>query len=149
MADLEQKLTNILKDLMDKTDVFIAIVVDKNGLPIHSLDKKTGKPLKDEPEILAAGLSSSMLSLAEKSPEMINIDSGELNQMLIQSKKSMLIIREAGVTALLLVAVPADSSLGITLLALKKAAGEIAKLHVGPKEVKKIDADSLNLPSFN
>ena len=148
MANLEQKLTQILKDLMDKTDVFIAIVVDKNGLPIHSLDKKTGKPLKDEPEILAAGLSSSMLSLAEKSPEMINIDSGELNQMLIESKKSKLIIREAGETALLLVAVPADSSLGITLLALKKAGSEVSKLHVGPKEVKKIDANSLNLPSF-
>lgn len=149
MADIDQKLTKILKDLMEKTDVFIAIVVDKNGLPIHSLDKKTGKPLKDEPEILAAGLSSSMLSLAEKSPEMINIDAGELNQMLIQSKKSMLIIRSAGETALLLVAVPAESSLGITLLALKKAASEIGKLNVGPKEVKKINADSLKLPSFN
>ncbi|NHI91692.1 MAG: hypothetical protein EAX96_04250 [Candidatus Lokiarchaeota archaeon] len=148
MADLEQKLTNILKELMNKTDVFIAIVVDKNGLPIHSLDKKTDKPLKDEPEILAAGLSSSMLSLAEKSPEMINIDAGELNQMLIQSKKSMLIIREAGETALLLVAVPADSSLGITLLALKKAGNDISKLNVGPKEVKRINADDLNLPSF-
>ena len=99
MAEIEQKLTKILKELMEKTDVFIAIVVDKNGLPIHSLDKKSGKPLKDEPEILAAGLSSSMLSLAEKSPDMINIDAGELNQMLIQSKKSMLIIRSAGDTA--------------------------------------------------
>ena len=110
--------------------------------------KKTGKPLKDEPEILAAGLSSSMLSLAEKSPEMINIDSGELNQMLIQSKKSMLIIREAGETALILVAVPANASLGITLLALKKAASDIAKLNVGPNEVKRIDLESLKIPDF-
>ncbi|MHA1784960.1 MAG: roadblock/LC7 domain-containing protein [Candidatus Helarchaeota archaeon] len=148
MADLNQKLTKILKELMEKTEVFIAILVDKNGLPIHSLDKKTGKPLKDEPEILAAGLSSSMLSLAEKSPEMINIDSGELNQMLIQSKKSMLIIREAGETALILVAVPANASLGITLLALKKAASDIAKLNVGPKEVKRIDLESLKIPDF-
>ena len=146
---IAEKLTGILKQLMDKTDVFLAIVVDKNGLPIHSLDKKTGKALKDEPEVLAAGLSSSMLSLAEKSPEMINIDSGELNQMLIQSKKSMIIIREAGATALILVAVPANSSLGITLLALKKCASDISKLDLGPKKVKKIDLDSLNIPSFD
>ena len=145
---ITQKLTSILNDLFGKTDVFLAIIVDKNGLPIHSLDRKTGKALKDEPEVLAAGLSSSMLSLAEKSPEMINIDSGELSQMLIQSKKSMIIIREAGDTALILVAVPANASLGITLLALKKCASDIAKFDLGPKKVKKIDLASLNIPEF-
>jgi len=150
MADkVTEKLTGILKKLMEKTDVFLAIIVDKNGLPIHSLDKNTSKPLKDEPEVLAAGLSSSMLSLAEKSPQMINIDSGELNQMLIQSKKSMIIIREAGDTAIILVAVPSNASLGITLLALKKCASDIAKFDLGPKKVKKIDLDSLNIPSFD
>jgi len=143
---MNQKLTSILNQLMEKTDIFLAIVVDKNGLPIHSLDKKTGKSLKDEPEVLAAGISSSMLSLAVKSPAMINIDSGEFNQMLIQSKKSMIIIREAGDTAIILVAVPASASLGITLLALKKSGSDIAKLDLGPKKVKK-DLD-FTLPSF-
>ena len=46
MADLNQKLTKILKELMEKTEVFIAILVDKNGLPIHSLDKKNREAFK-------------------------------------------------------------------------------------------------------
>jgi len=71
----------------------------------------------------------------------MRINHGDLQQMIIENKKGKTIICEAGENSLIISNVPADASLGITLLALKKAAKDVSKLPVGPKEVKKIPAD--------
>ena len=81
---------------------------------------------------------------------MMKLDHGELQQMLVENKKGKTIIYESGPTSLIICNLPEDASLGITRLALKKAAKEISKLPVGPKEVKKIPADlDFELPTMD
>lgn len=148
--DIEEKLMKALKELTEKTSIYNAVVVDKNGLPITSYDKSKQTAMENEVEILAAGISSSILSLSKNINDMMRIDHGELQQMLIENKKGKTLICEAGPNSLIICNLAADASLGITLLALKKAAKDIGKLPIGPKEVKKIPADfDFSIPTID
>ncbi|MHA1301863.1 MAG: roadblock/LC7 domain-containing protein [Candidatus Helarchaeota archaeon] len=144
---IEKKAQEILQKMFDKTSIISAVIIDKNGLPVTSLDKKTKKPLDNETEIVTAGLGASILSLATRSTDMYQ--HGNLSKMLIESENGQLIVKSAGDSALILINVPAGASLGITLLALNQAAKEIAKLPLSPKQpLKKGGYTDFKIPSM-
>ena len=148
MSKIEKKVHAVLKKMFETTSIKSAVIIDKNGLPVTSLDKETQKPLDNETEIVAAGLGASILALATRSTDMY--EHGSLSKMLIESEGGQLIVKSAGDNALILINVPAGTSLGITLLALNQAAKEIAKLPLSPKHPmkKKDDFSDLKIPKM-
>ncbi|MHA1378867.1 MAG: roadblock/LC7 domain-containing protein [Candidatus Helarchaeota archaeon] len=145
---IEKKVQEILRKMFETTSIKSAVIIDNNGLPVTSLDKETLKPLDNETEIVAAGLGASILALATRSTAMY--EHGDLSKMLIESVNGQLIVKSAGDSALILINLPADAPLGITLLALNQAAKEIAKLPLSPKQPmkKKDDFSDLKIPTM-
>ncbi|MFX1450344.1 MAG: roadblock/LC7 domain-containing protein [Promethearchaeota archaeon] len=146
--NIETQLQDVLKKMLEASSIKSAVIIDKNGLPITSIDKETAKPLDNETEILTAGLGASILALATRSTDMYK--HGILSKMLIDSENGQLIVKSAGQNALILVNLPAGASLGITLLALNQAAEAIAKLPLSPKQPmkEKVDFSDLKIPTM-
>ena len=145
---VEKQVRDILNKMFESTSITSAVIIDRNGLPVTSLDKKTQKPLDNESEIVAAGLGASILALATRSTDHFN--HGDMAKMLIESEKGQLLMKSAGDSALILINIPPGASLGITLLALNQAAHAIAKLPLSPKQPvkKKDDFPDFKIPTM-
>lgn len=146
--NIEKKLQDILKKMIEASSIISAVIVDANGLPITSFDKETQKPLDNETEILTAGLSASVLALGQRSSSIY--EHGTLQKMIVESDNGQLIVKSAGPDALIVINLPSGASLGITLLALNQASSEIAKFPLSPKQPKKVKEDfsDLKIPTM-
>ncbi len=127
---MNAKIFDILKKI--STKVQFVVVVDKNGLPIMSIDTKTKKPIDVSMETVVAGIGAAVLSLAESTSNFI--DQGTLKELIIKNEKGTIVIVDAGKSALLIGILPPKSGYDSALISLKVAAGKLVKLAIVPSQ---------------
>ncbi|MHA1265828.1 MAG: roadblock/LC7 domain-containing protein [Candidatus Helarchaeota archaeon] len=143
---MEQQILTILKKI--STRVKSVVLVDKNGLPLQSLDTKTKKPIDPSIEMNLAGIAAAVLSLAESTSSVI--DHGNLKELIIKKEKGALIILDAGKSTLLLGIVPPKLGFDTALTSLKIAASKIAKLEIlSPSPLPKPGKSGITIPDID
>ncbi|MFW9998300.1 MAG: roadblock/LC7 domain-containing protein [Candidatus Odinarchaeota archaeon] len=101
-------------------DIQGLVVVTKDGLPIAaSLDSRV-----DEDRISA--MTAASLNLAER--VVIELNRGELSEMIIKGVDGLVIIMDAGEEAVLTGITHSDAKLGLVLLDMKRAAKKLSEL---------------------
>ncbi|NVM53851.1 MAG: roadblock/LC7 domain-containing protein [Candidatus Helarchaeota archaeon] len=125
---MEQQLSIILKKVSKRVE--LVVVVDKNGLPIMSLDTQTKKNIDPSRETVVAGIGAAVLSLAESTSSVV--DQGALKELIIKNENGTIILLDAGKSAILIGILPPKAGIDNALISLKIAANSIAKLQIIP-----------------
>lgn len=143
-----EKISDILKRI--STKVHFVVVVDRNGLPIISMDTNTKKNINDSSmEMALAGIGAAVLSLAESTSTVI--DQGGLKELVIKNKKGTIVIVDAGESALLIGVLSPKAGFDSALISLKVAAGKLAKIQFSPSQVfpKPAEPDDIFVPDID
>lgn len=144
---MAEKIFEILKRL--STKVQFAVVVDRNGLPIMSIDTKTKKNIDPSMEMVIAGIGAAVLSLAESTSHVI--EQGMLKELIIKKADGTIAIVDAGESALLIGILPAKAGFDSALISLKVAAGKISKIQFTPSQAppKPTEPDDIFVPEID
>ena len=119
-----EKLQFILEDFSQKTaDALIAMVTTKDGLSVASVKKDS---ISHEEDTLAVA-ASRVLDMTVDINQHLN--QGQIGRVLIEGSKRTTIVVSAGRDVLLIVVVPADAKLGLTMLSIRNTAKSIAELY--------------------
>lgn len=131
-AELPSDLTNgyndVLKELIEKTEIKTAVISSREGLPVASMDRESLKNLEMTDEVMIAGMTASLLSVGTKTSLLFKND--DMEQLIIKSKDGQLMVREIDEENLMICNFPLSSSLGVTILALNKSIKQLRDLSV-------------------
>ena len=121
IMDRLQEIERILKEVQSRIpDLEGLAVVTRDGLPIASaLYTST-----DEDRISA--MTAASLSLSER--VVIELERGNMEQLIITGSNGLVIIRDAGEHAVLVGIARVDAKLGLVLLDMKRAAQKLAAM---------------------
>ncbi len=117
----QSPLRKILENLTTGIqEIEAAAIVSVEGLPIESILPNE----VDEAKI--AAMTAAILSLGERAS--MELNKGELEQVLVRGKNGFLAVQSAGFNACLTVSASADAKLGLVMHYMTQAAKEIEKL---------------------
>ncbi len=121
IMDRLQEIERILKEVQSRIpDLEGLAVVTRDGLPIASaLYTST-----DEDRISA--MTAASLSLSER--VVIELERGNMEQVIITGSNGLVIIRDAGEHAVLVGIARVDAKLGLVLLDMKRAAAKLSSM---------------------
>lgn len=144
---MEQQVKDILRKISPRVES--VVLVDRNGLPIQSLDTKTKQKIAPSIEMSLAGIAAAVLSLVESTSSVL--DQGNLKELVIKKEEGTIIIINAGENALLLGIVPPKGGFDTALTSLKITASNLAKLAFTPSQsVSRFEEPSdINIPDID
>jgi len=144
--ELEQ-IKQILKNLVESTNILQVVIVDQNGLPISSYDRKSGK-INDEMENKISALAASIYLLSEKTSGMF--EQGMMQQMLIKNQKGKIIITNINDQSLIICILDSSSSAdSVILLHLKNACNKLKSLEILNKKALLPNNTDFVIPSID
>lgn len=130
MSFMGKKFDDILKKLLRANlEIKAAAIISAEGLPIASVLPQS----VDETKFSA--MTATLLSLSERA--IIEMRTGNFNQLYIKGSEGYLLVMQAGLNAVLTISTTNDVRLGLILLDCKKVCENIAKLFLnddGDKE---------------
>lgn len=121
MSSANNPLRKILLDLTNGIqEIEAAAIVSVEGLPIDSVLPN------DVDEAKIAAMTAAILSLGERAS--LELNKGELEQVLVTGKNGFLAVQSAGLNACLTVSASPEAKLGLIMHYMKQAAREIEKI---------------------
>ncbi|MHA1268881.1 MAG: roadblock/LC7 domain-containing protein [Candidatus Helarchaeota archaeon] len=141
------KLINeVLEDLIKSTQIIKAVIVDQNGLPIASINKK-GDRLNDELENKISALTASVYLLSEKTSIIFN--QGLMNQMLIKNERGKIFLTNINDQSLIICVMEKKASESLILLKLKRACAKLKNLDILKSKVDLQKDTDFFIPSID
>ncbi|MCP4761015.1 MAG: hypothetical protein GY870_04480 [archaeon] len=121
MSTKEDSLDDILKNLMASiSEIKGAAIVSVEGLPI------TSALSIQQDETRVAAMTAAILSLGERAAQ--ELDTGEFEHIIIRGGDGHILVRAAGMNAVLTVITSKEIKLGLVFLDCKRACEKISKL---------------------
>lgn len=115
------EIMNLIRDMEANTPgIEASAVVSVQGLPIASAMPN------DVDESVVAAMTAAMLSVGERAAQ--ELVRGNLQQILLQGDEGYIIIKGAGMSAIITVLARNDANLGLILMVLKKISARISEL---------------------
>ncbi|MEX2704150.1 MAG: roadblock/LC7 domain-containing protein [Candidatus Freyarchaeota archaeon] len=115
------EIMNLIRDMEANTPgIEASAVVSVQGLPIASAMPN------DVDESVVAAMTAAMLSVGERAAQ--ELVRGNLQQILLQGDEGYIIIKGAGMSAIITVLAKNDANLGLILMVLKKISARISEL---------------------
>lgn len=121
-----KEINIILEDLIKTKGIILVVIVDQNGLPIASLDKKNKLDAKMENRISA--LTASVFLLSEKTSNIFN--HGNMEQMIIKNEMGETMITHINNQSLIILVLEKGAPESIILLRTKQAIKKLNKIDI-------------------
>lgn len=121
MANVQERLENILKDLQEKLpDMEALVILSPDGLVLSSLLP----PETDEDKV--AAMTAIALSLGERA--LSELDKGECEEVILKGEKGFILMVNAGEYGGIAVLTSKEAKLGMILYELRKSSQEFVKV---------------------